>query len=529
MRPLTTLAKAKGGNVAMMFALSIVPLSLATLGAVDLHRAASVRSQLQNALDAAALAAARVQGGSDADIQAVGQKVFNANLQKDPNLTVDSLTFEPTESGSKVKGVVAGTFKPGVMGLVGGWTMAIGADTEVVRANSRLEIAMVLDNTGSMSGTKLSNLKIAAKNFITSMEQAAAQSVETDPVQISIVPFSQTVRVGEIYRNETWIDQNGAAPINNQIFTRTNNFTSFHSANRFTLLNQLGVQWGGCVESRAHPYDIQDTAPSTGMPSTLFTPYFAPDEPDRAWDDDYVNDYLLDRTNSGEWRVRQGAVNKYYLPSDSEVSNSGNWYRKTFSTSRGPNRGCDMLAIMRLSQDWSALRAHVDAMNATGNTNIPIGLVWGWHTLSPNLPFSDGVAYGTPKYKKIVVLMTDGDNVMSDVPGTGNRSRYNGAGYVWQGRIVTNNATLTRLNSTGSSQSTRTAALDYRLQELCKNMKKRDIEIYAVRVEVDTGASTVLQNCATNPGYYYDVQNSSEMDAVFQQIAGQIAALHLSK
>lgn len=184
---------------------------------------------------------------------------------------------------------------------------------------------------------------------------------------------------------------------------------------------------------------------------------------------------------------------------------------------------------MRLSQDWSDLRTHVDAMQATGNTNIPMGLVWGWHTLTPNLPFADGLAYGTPKHKKIVVLMTDGDNIMSDASGTGNRSNYNGAGYVWQGRIVTNNATLSRLTSTGSSQATRTAALDYRLQELCKNMKQKDIEIYAVRVEVATGASTVLENCATNPGYYYDVQNSSQMNAVFQQIAGQIAALHLSK
>lgn len=509
----------------MMFALSIVPLTLATLGAVDLHRAASVRSQMQNALDAAALVAARTQSGTQAEMQAVGERVFNATLQKDSNLTIQNLTFQPSDTGGKVKGSVSGKFRPAVLGLIGGGELDIGADTEVVRANSRLEIAMVLDNTGSMSGTKLSNLKVAAKNFVTAMEQAADKSTETDPVKISIVPFSQTVRVGEAYRFAGWIDQNGVSPVNDEIFTTA---TGTQSANRFTLMQQLDVSWRGCVESRPHPYDIQDTPPSTGAPATLFTPYFAPDEPDRAWDDDYRNDYLLDRTNSTNWRVRQGSVSKYKLPTNSEVSASDDWYKKTFDVSRGPNRGCDLLPVQRLTDDFAGLRFKIDEMKAVGNTNIPMGLVWGWHTLSPNAPFADGVDYGTPKYKKIVLLMTDGDNVISDAPGTGNRSSYSGVGYVWQGRIVMN-ASGARLTSTGSSQATRTAALDYRLQELCKNLKAKNVEIYAVRVEVDTGPSAVLEGCATDPGYYYDVQNASEMNSVFQQIAGQIAALHLSR
>ena len=37
--------------------------------------------------------------------------------------------------------------------------------------------------------------------------------------------------------------------------------------------------WGGCVRQRTEPYDLEDVAPAAGTPDTLFTPYFAPSEP----------------------------------------------------------------------------------------------------------------------------------------------------------------------------------------------------------------------------------------------------------
>ena len=81
----------------------------------------------------------------------------------------------------------------------------------------------------------------------------------------------------------------------------------------------------------------------------------------------------------------------------------------------------------------------------------------------------------------------------------------------------------------GSSNSQRTSALDSRLSLLCENIKAKDIELYTIRVEVRSGDSALLRNCATANDYFYDVQNSSTLTQVFQSIAGQIAALHLSR
>jgi hypothetical protein len=188
-----------------------------------------------------------------------------------------------------------------------------------------------------------------------------------------------------------------------------------------------------------------------------------------------------------------------------------------------------MQALQRLGQNFSALTSTVNAMVAAGDTDIPLAMAWGWNTLSPGLPFADGQPYNTAKLKKIVVLMTDGDNTITDNTSSANRSYYSGLGYIWQGRVL--QADSTPLNALTSSQSTRTAAMDARLALICLNMKAsdKDIEIYTIRVEVTSGTSTVLKNCATDINHYFDVQNASTLDAVFQTIAGQIANLHLSR
>jgi hypothetical protein len=82
-----------------------------------------------------------------------------------------------------------------------------------------------------------------------------------------------------------------------------------------------------------------------------------------------------------------------------------------------------------------------------------------------------------------------------------------------------------------STQAERTAALDDRLEKLRANMKagrQRHRDLHHAG-EVFAGASTVLQDCASGSDHYFGVTNSAQLDLVFQQIAGSITALRLSK
>ncbi|MGA0607195.1 pilus assembly protein TadG-related protein [Phenylobacterium sp. VNQ135] len=501
------------GNVAITVALAMLPISFGTLAAVDLARGASARVQLQDALDAAALAAARSTANDPAVLQATGDRILRQNLSLGADFELLSSSFTFVE-GNKVAAQARIQVEPYVAGLIGADEMEIDVDTEVVRAGMKLEIALVLDNTLSMNdNNKIGKLKEAANAFVDKMEEASKGASEANTIKISLVPFSQTVRLDPaVYRNMAWIDQNGSSPINNEIFTTAE---SVQWANRFTLLDQLEEGWAGCVESRQAPYDIQDTPPTTG--ATLFTPYFAPDEPDKKADwyfNEFPNSYLSDEVKSDDWRVRQGNLEKY---------------KKKFRTSwsKGPNRGCDMSPIVRLTTNFAALRTAITGMKTTGYTNIPMGLVWGWHTLAPVPPFADGVPYRTDKHKKIVVLMTDGENTIESVD-TPNGSSYSGTAHIRQGRVLRPNGAPLVETHDGAE---RREALDDRLAKLCTNMKAaaKDIEIYTIRVEVVSGSSTVLKTCASSSDHYYDVKDSSQMTMAFQSIAGQIAALHLSR
>lgn len=487
------------GAIAVQAALLAAPLMIAVFGVVDVSRASTAKMHLQDALDAAALAAARSTASTDSQVQAIGEKILAVDLTgSDAVVTSSSFRIEGTEvvasAEAKVTTMVAGLWTDG--------DMTLGAETHVTRAINHIELALVLDNTGSMSGTKLSSLKTAAKNLVDTLSEAASRSAEADAVKIALVPFSMTVKVGAGYADADWMDR-GAAPINGEIF---------HDAtpNRFTLLSQMSTSWGGCVETREAPFDVQDTAPDSSDPETLFTPFFAPDEPDTS-NAGYVNNYLSDGSSSSDWKVRQGNTAKYKSkPKSGTNSSTGYVY--------GPNAGCQMQPVMRLTQDWDALKTSITNMNAVGDTNIPMGLVWGWHALSPNAPFADGVAYDTPKVQKIVLLMTDGENTNGSA-GNNNDSVYAGIGYVWQNR----------LGITGGNSTKRREAMDGRLATLCANMKARGVILYTVRVEVSNGTSNVLRNCASTTDKFYDVQNASQLNSVFGAIAGSIQNLRLAR
>ena len=70
-------------------------------------------------------------------------------------------------------------------------------------------------------------------------------------------------------------------------------------------------------------------------------------------------------------------------------------------------------------------------------------------------------------------------------------------------------------------------AIDARTKLTCDNVKQADIKLYTIRV-ID-GNADLLRNCATNPTMYYDVQDASQLNVVFNTIASNLASLRLAK
>ncbi len=74
------LRRARAGNVAIIFALSVIPVLLAGGAGIDLARALAVRARMYEAVDAAALAVASKSGISENAAKLLAQQYFDANF-----------------------------------------------------------------------------------------------------------------------------------------------------------------------------------------------------------------------------------------------------------------------------------------------------------------------------------------------------------------------------------------------------------------------------------------------------------------
>jgi len=526
------------GAVAVQFAFLALPIAILAFGLLDMNRISVQRRQLQDALDAATLMAARSTATTDAALDTVGDAAFAAEMSGlGLTLTTASTTFK-SGTGNKVIGAASVTVTPIIANL---WTQGdatVTASSEVLRSVNKLEVALVLDNTGSMGsnlgsgGKKIDALIDASKDLVDTLAAAAARASETDAVKIAVVPFSMTVNVGSSYASANWITGTmpAAAHYGPDIFNS--------AQNRFTLLDQTGLSWAGCVESRPDPYDISDAAPSSGTPASMFVPFFAPDEPDKntirsgtnRWGDPTYysagNNWITDdKSSSDNWFTRQGEPAKYAASNKSKIIKSAK-----NSTNAGPNDGCGITNVLRMTNVRTATGAttvkdKLDEMVATGNTNVAMGTVWGWHMVSPNAPFADGSAYGTKNVSKVLVLLTDGDNVMSETSDP-NDSTYSGYGYIWQKRLK--NASNVALDA-GSTGTDRRNAMDSRQKKTCAAAKAKGVIIYSIGVGVSTHSKGILQACASTSDKYYDVTDSAQLAAVFDAIAGSIQNLRIAK
>jgi von Willebrand factor type A domain len=308
-------------------------------------------------------------------------------------------------------------------------------------------------------------------------------------------------------------------------------------------------------------------------------PYFAPDEPDRfdptvdvnpdplinlpvyfpVQTVDYPNNYLLDVTafdmstlRFAYWPTfgipypipmvdpaKQQLIDNFWAHAGGHAGaqskavkyRSDTWTRSKTDPNYGPNAGCALQPVAPLTPTLADVKTRINSMTIGGSTNIPFGLVWGWHVISPNSPFtSKGVAYNTPLVTKVIVLMTDGENSLS-VQGAANRNRstYSGVGYVRQNRMGIDPGPDGILSDAEITSGSVTAALNARLARLCSNIKAQNVVIYTVGVEVSGGNQALLRSCATDNDKFFQVSNAAQMSARFEEIAESILSLHVSK
>lgn len=525
--------------------------------------------------------------------------------------------------------------------------MHLQASTEVDCGNKKLEIALVLDNSGSMGRDgKMTSLKNAANTFINTVHTAYANAPSTDPLRISLVPFASMVNIGATNADASWMDTTGVSSIHHENLNWTINpaatavslagggtrFTTPTGAplTRFSLYDAMGESWGGCVEARPWPHHTQDTAPDIADPDTLYVPSLAPDEPDNwtgqrervpvttnvtyciswyqrrfrwgwwvwyewrcyQWSDGSIQDYhptnyTYPNPNGGEYvgGVYQGSTTGTTVMGDGDTidedtylnsyidddhnypvtagldvrdpSYTGRvedqykrleWTWKYFNSPSvssstvagvpgGPNFLCTTQAVTPLTGSKSTIQNAVNRMQPIGGTNVGLGTVWGWRTLSPGAPFTEGRSYTDSTTKKIMIVMTDGENFYGALSGGSGRSvrtkSYYGAfGYSQNGRIF---AGYTGSANPSHTNASFTAAMNEHLLSTCTNAKAQGIDVYTISFDVPNGSTikTMMDQCASPDSAggknSFDADNAQKLNEAFSTIADRISELSIVK
>jgi Flp pilus assembly protein TadG len=296
-----------GGAVAPLFAIAVIPMFCAVGAAVDFSRAYQERTVVQDALDAAALSGGRDIGVKTTDeIKVEVGKYYLANIG---DKLGDPPALDPQISGGTITINTTLHVPTLFLRIIGLDELVFHMTTQAKAGMGTLEIVMVLDNSSSMclgcsaaqqnnSSTKIGALKVAATDLTDKLFALQATSTQPDPVKMALVPFAGSVNVGATSAVAAgWVDTAGKGFWSGDAQKGEGAAATLNPYALFAGLKDSSnnaITWGGCVQERPDPYDVDDTAPSTSAnptadeSKTMFTPMFAPDEPDN-WTCDTSN------------------------------------------------------------------------------------------------------------------------------------------------------------------------------------------------------------------------------------------------
>lgn len=492
-RKLRKLIADEAGNTLVIFAASLVPLTMMVGSGLDISITYMAQAKMQNACDAAVLAGRQAMAGNEwkKAAEKEADKFFDFNFPagthgvEDAAFTVDQDKDDPAQ----IVGEANGNVPTSIMRIFGFDELPISAECNAKRDLGHNDVMMVLDVTGSMngspsngSGTKIARLRTGASGLYRALDDDANGSV----TRFGMVSYSQTVNVGKSLENDDILDEQNYVDRERICDWRGRN-CYWNTQNKVVGLSNSSWKGGGsstgvksrfrnsgdgCIEERPtignsdDPFEIED--------------YVTRDDIDvRASGD---SEPLL-QFGRYDPAVQEGQINAI-CPGESRT------LQKYGSESAFRN------AVNKVTE------------NVAGNTYHDIGMIWGLRFLSRTGFFkSDNPASrdGVPVNQHIV-FMTDG--IMQPHNGI-----YSGHGIEQYQNRTQGSGSLTDRHLS-------------RFESACSVAKSMGITVWVIALDVeDTGA---VEPCATSSAHFY-TSDGSDLEQIFEKIGQGIGNLRLTK
>ncbi|MBZ9994828.1 TadE/TadG family type IV pilus assembly protein [Mesorhizobium sp. BH1-1-4] len=467
-------ARDRRGNFAVLFGFAASVLALVAGFSVNVTQLYNAKSSLQGVVDAAVTSTARdlttgaiKEADANKSVQAFLEANNAAGILHTGQVTLDRLVVNRTAKTvqADVHVDLALFFPIFDMGNM----KRVTASTTSLYSDKQIEVAMMLDITGSMAKrgnvNKIGDLRTAAENAVRTMLEN--QDPKNPRVRVAIVPYASGVNAGKLAEN-VYAEKQGSSELP-------------PVAGSPLLVAKTGKN---LLPSFSEYLSIVGAA----MPRT-----------DNCATERKTKNGDADLSADGPDTVRTDTTGKKYYA----LVN-----RDDHLAGEGMNK-CPDAEVIPLTADSKALLDSIGDFQAGGYTAGAIAIQWTYYMLSPqwraaikNAGLGNGASNADPrKIAKVAILMTDGQ---FNTAFAGAAGRYNGQGSLARGNAET----------------------------LCGNMKNDGIEIFTIGFDLNDKdmsaterdqAKAVLKGCSSKDAsaaerHYFEVSTGAELDNAFQEI-----------
>lgn len=524
-RTLSSRAADEDGSL-VLFGL-ILMLLMAMMGgiAVDAMRYEERRATLQSTIDRSVLAAASLSQARDpkAVVEDYFDKAGVASYLK-------SVTVDEGLNYRDVKAKASAGIAPFFLQMIGIDNMTANVDSRAEQRISNVEVSMVLDVSGSMGGSRINNLRPAAKEFISTV----LASSDPGKVSISIVPYNAQVNIGPDMMAQYNVTQRHANSFCVELPDDVFSTTTLDSTRSF-VQNAHFDPWSGYNDSSASSFNCSPLASNQVMALNSDATELRNRIDNMAVGGNTSIDLgvkwgavLLD---SGSQSVVQGMVDAAAIPAaftgrplDPAVADvmkvlvvmTDGENTTEYKINDPYNYG--LSPVFRRNSD-GRLSAYFPGQGGGGEWVYSRYSGWRWVTSAA----------------KDYYDVSGGSWIDAPLGGLSGATQLTWP-EVWARYPVQYIARQVYSNALGESYATWyyrmisyvSSTKDSRLQQACNAAKAAGIVVYGIGFEAPSNGRAQVRDCATSPAHYFDA-SGLEISSAFRAIASNISQLRLTQ
>jgi Flp pilus assembly protein TadG len=561
---LSRLRKDTSGVALYMYAIGLVPIMASAGIGFDIGRAYLVRSKMQQACDAGAIAGRRSMAGTviRTEDKQEAERFFRANFQ-DKMLgskpigsynesSTNKIDVWQSDSGQLYMSAKTQVPTTLVSQFVGEKDVDVSVKCLGEEFFVNTDIMMVLDTTGSMNcaigaspicgsndgeaaragnASKMAEMRRAIQQMYADLRPIQLKLEQRNlRMRLGLVNYAMNANVGNLifaenpnyirpsytYNNDGiekegyWDNEKGKwinATINDYI-TSTLNFSSSDT------IGEANSRWNGCIEE---PKTARISYGSSTIPSDAY------DLNIKHIPNNFDND--PDKPDS-RWALMPSGI---ALPLGTRFEKDADWQVVKDSAgnpiTKPAIRFCPRPAThLQVWNTQAAFDARIDEIrDGAGGTHHDVGMLWGARMLSDQGIFGhrNPKTHNGVEVKKVIVFMTDGTLSIG--------------GFEMSSYGVMNITKRTVDSTSGNDQK---AVHRNRFNLACQLAKEQEIDIWVVAMlpSSDTGRNEdekasiqTLRDCATVPSQMIFTDNTSELTNAFKSISDKVGNLRVGE